>query len=175
MPDDLPAARDQGTPAARLRRGVPALRNSSRSTSRIYVQPELYVWIAAAKNDPRKQGRELYVPRLLAISRTPNSARPRPSNAGSRRFGATGPLFRTFNLRGRLTENRLGVAGDFAEHSLRRGFHYQRREEEGRRQEQQASDGSTLERNCARLRRDGHPGRRSAAAQRSSGRRVLRV
>lgn len=27
----------------------------------------LYVWIGAAKNDPRKKGRELYVPRLPAI------------------------------------------------------------------------------------------------------------
>jgi len=52
--------------------------------------------------------------------------------------GAAGPIFRTFDLRGRLTETRLdpgdvarivrrraaaaGVVGDFAEHSLRRGF-----------------------------------------------------
>ena len=53
-------------------------------------------------------------------------------------FGTTGPVFRTFDLRGHLTENRLdpgdvarilrrrcmaaGVGGDFAGHSLRRGF-----------------------------------------------------
>jgi len=52
--------------------------------------------------------------------------------------GAAGPVFRTFDLRGRLTETRLdpgdvarilrrraaaaGVDGDFAGHSLRRGF-----------------------------------------------------
>jgi len=52
--------------------------------------------------------------------------------------GAAGPIFRTFDLRGRLTGTRLdpgdvarilrrraaaaGVAGDFAGHSLRRGF-----------------------------------------------------
>lgn len=28
-----------------------------------FSEAGLYVWIAAAKNDPRKQGRELYVPR----------------------------------------------------------------------------------------------------------------
>ena len=52
--------------------------------------------------------------------------------------GTDGPVFRTFDLRGRLTANRVdpsdvarvlrrraaaaGVAGDFAGHSLRRGF-----------------------------------------------------
>jgi integrase len=52
--------------------------------------------------------------------------------------GPTSPVFRTFDLRGRLTDTRLdagdvarilrrrcaaaGVAGDFAGHSLRRGF-----------------------------------------------------
>ncbi len=53
-------------------------------------------------------------------------------------MGATGPVFRTFGLRGQLTANRLhrgdvarilrrraaaaGISGDFAGHSLRRGF-----------------------------------------------------
>ena len=53
-------------------------------------------------------------------------------------MGPDGPVFRTFDLRGRLTGNRLdpsdvarvirrratsaGVVGDFAGHSLRRGF-----------------------------------------------------
>ena len=72
-----------------------------------FTKKGLYVWIAGAKNDPRRAGRELYAPR-------------------------------TFDLRGRLTVNRLdpsdvarilrrraaaaGIVGDFAGHSLRRGF-----------------------------------------------------
>ncbi len=94
----------------------------------------LYVWIAAAKNDPRKKGRELYVPRLPGSELC--------AVAGLERWletvGSTGAVFRTFDLRGGLTQNRLdagdvarilrrraaaaGVAGDFAGHSLRRGF-----------------------------------------------------
>ncbi len=61
--------------------------------------------------------------------------------------GGAGLVFRTFDLRGRLTEMRLdpgdvarilrrraaaaGVEGDFAGHSLRAWVHHQRREEEG--------------------------------------------
>jgi integrase len=94
----------------------------------------LYVWIAAAKNDPRKQGRELYVPRLPRAELCAVAALEAWLDAG----GPTGAVFRTFDLRGRLTFNRLdpgdvgrilrrrcaaaGVAGDFGGHSLRRGF-----------------------------------------------------
>ncbi len=94
----------------------------------------LYVWISAAKNDPRKKGRELYVPRLPKTELCAVAA----LEAWLDLVDATGPVFRTFDLRGRLTEHRLdpgdvarvlrrraaaaGVAGDFAGHSLRRGF-----------------------------------------------------
>jgi integrase len=95
-----------------------------------------YVWIARAKNDPRKAGRELYVPRLPAerIDLCAVAA----LEAWLQVVGAEGPVFRTFDLRGRLAANRLdpadvarilrrraaaaGVDGDFAGHSLRRGF-----------------------------------------------------
>jgi len=137
MPDDLPARRDRALLllgyAGAFRRSelvaldVERLRFASRG---------VYVWIAAAKNNPRKKGRELYVPRL------PAAAADRCAVAALERWletvGATGPIFRTFDLRGRLTGTRLdpgdvarilrrraanaGVGGDFAGHSLRRGF-----------------------------------------------------
>lgn len=94
-----------------------------------------YVWIAAAKNDPRKKGRELYVPRLLKKKELCAVA---ALERWLELVGPTGPVFRTFDLRHRLTETRLdpgdvarilrrrafaaGVVGDFAGHSLRRGF-----------------------------------------------------
>ena len=94
----------------------------------------LYVWIVAAKNDPRKKGRELYVPRLPKAELCAVAA----LEAWLDFVGATGAVFRTFDLRGRLTEHRLdpgdvarvlrrraaaaGLVGDFAGHSLRRGF-----------------------------------------------------
>ena len=94
------------------------------------------MWIAGAKNDPRRAGRELYAPRL-PVERADLCA-----FAAVERWlevvGPDGPVFRTFDLRGRLTANRLdpsdvarvirrrataaGVVGDFAGHSLRRGF-----------------------------------------------------
>jgi hypothetical protein len=66
------------------------------------------------------------------------SAPSRRSSGGWRRIGPAGPVFRSFDVRGKLTENRLdpgdvarilrrgylaaGIVGDFAGHSLRRGF-----------------------------------------------------
>lgn len=94
----------------------------------------LYVWIAGAKNDPRRRGRELYVPRLPNLELCAVAALERWLDV----VGTSGPAFRTFDLRGQLTANRLdpgdvarilrrragaaGVDGDFAGHSLRRGF-----------------------------------------------------
>lgn len=94
----------------------------------------LYVWIAAAKNDSRKKGRELYVPRLAGSELCAVVALERWLEA----VNVTGAVFWTFNLRRQLTKTRLdsgdvarilrrraaaaGVAGDFAGHSLRRGF-----------------------------------------------------
>ena len=98
----------------------------------------LYVWIAAAKNDPRKAGRELYVPRLPASGPKAELCAVTALEHWLETVGPTGPLFRSFDLRGQLTEKRLwptdvarilrrrcaaaGVVGDFAGHSLRRGF-----------------------------------------------------
>jgi len=65
------------------------------------------VWIAAAKDDPRKKGRELYVPRIPVDSTSAQLC----AVAGLERWleavGTAGPIFRTFDLRGRLTETRL--------------------------------------------------------------------
>ena len=135
MPDDLPALRDR---ALLLLGYAGAFRRSELVALDVddlrFSKAGLHVWIGAAKNDPRKKGRELYVPRLpvnelcavVALERWLETVE------------AARVVFRTFDLRGQLTENRLdagdvarilrrrclsaGVAGDFAGHSLRRGF-----------------------------------------------------
>ena len=135
MPEDLPALRDR---ALLLLGYAGAFRRSELVSLDVedlrFSAAGLYVWIRAAKNDPRKKGRELYVPRLPKTELCAVAA----LEAWLDVVGATGPLFRTFDLRGRLTSTRLdpgdvarilrrrcaaaGVAGDFAGHSLRRGF-----------------------------------------------------
>jgi len=97
-----------------------------------------YVWIASAKNDPRKKGRELFVPRLPATPLKTALCAVMALERWLTIVGAAGSVFRTFDLSGRLTTKRLdsgdvprilrrramaaGVSGDFAGHSLRRGF-----------------------------------------------------
>ena len=135
MPDDLPALRDRallllGYAGAFRRSELVAL----EVTDLRFSKAGLYLWIAAAKNDPRKKGRELYVPRLLGTELCAVRALERWLEV----VDVTTVIFRTFDLRGRLTANRLdsgdvarilrrrcataGVSGDFAGHSLRRGF-----------------------------------------------------
>jgi len=139
MPDDLAAARDRallllGYAGAFRRAELVALDVEQLRFS----TAGLYVWIAAAKNDPRKKGRELYVPRLPVGSQSATLCAVAALERWLASVGAAGPVFRTFDLRGRLTETRLdpgdvarilrrraaaaGVEGDFAGHSLRRGF-----------------------------------------------------
>jgi integrase len=137
MPDDVPALRDR---ALILLGYAGAFRRSELVALDIgdlrFTRKGVYVWIAGAKNDPRRAGRELYAPRL-PVERADLCA-----FAALERWlevlGPDGPVFRTFDLRGRLTANRLdpsdvarvlrrraaaaGVVGDFAGHSLRRGF-----------------------------------------------------
>ena len=135
MPDDLPALRDQ---ALMLLGYAGVFRRSELIALDVddlrFTSEGLFVWIAAAKNDPRKKGRELYVPRL---SRTEQCA-VRALESWLEIVGDTAAVFRTFGLRGHLTTNRLdpgdvarilrrrclaaGVKGDFAGYSLRRGF-----------------------------------------------------
>ncbi len=137
MSDDLPALRDR---ALILLGYAGAFRRSELVALDVgdlrFTKKGVYVWIAGAKNDPRRAGRELFAPRL-PVDRTDLCA-----FAALERWlevvGSDGPVFRTFDLRGRLTANRLdpsdvarvlrrraaaaGVVGDFAGHSLRRGF-----------------------------------------------------
>ena len=135
MPDDLPALRDR---ALLLLGYAGAFRRSELVALNVddlrFTNAGLYVWIAAAKNDPRKKGRELYVPRLPVAELCAVKALEQWLEV----VGATAAIFRTFDLRGRLTGSRLdpgdvarvlrrrcataGVVGDFAGHSLRRGF-----------------------------------------------------
>ena len=135
MPDDLPALRDR---ALLLLGYAGAFRRSELVALDVddlrFSSAGLYVWIASAKNDPRKKGRELYVPRLPGNTLCAVSALQRWLEA----IDATTVIFRTFDLRQGLTANRLdpgdvarilrrrcsaaGVDGDFAGHSLRRGF-----------------------------------------------------
>ncbi len=97
-----------------------------------------FVWIASAKNDPRKQGRELFVPRLPARSTKAELCAVAALERWLSIVGPAGAVFRTFDLRGQPRITRLdpgdvarilrrrtataGVMGDFAGHSLRRGF-----------------------------------------------------
>jgi integrase len=141
MPDDQSALRDR---SLILLGYAGAFRRSELVAVDVgdlrFSKQGLYVWVAAAKNDPRKQGRELYVPRLPSTNGLPSSGLCAVGalECWLETVGATGPVFRTFDLRGRLTVNRLdpgdgarilrrrciaaGVDGDFAGHSLRRGF-----------------------------------------------------
>ena len=141
MPDDLPALRDR---ALLLLGYAGAFRRSELVALDVadlrFSSAGLYLWIAAAKNDPRKKGRELYVPRLSATSSMPGAALCAVAALEEwlQIVGPSGPLFRTFGLHRILTSTRVdpgdvarilrrrtaaaGVAGDFAGHSLRRGF-----------------------------------------------------
>jgi integrase len=139
MPDDLAAARDG---ALLLLGYAGAFRRSELVALDVeqlrFSKAGLYVWIAAAKNDPRKKGRELYVPRLPAGSQSATLCTVAALERWLELVGSEGPVFRTFDLRGQLTSARLdpgdvarilrrrataaGVEGDFAGHSLRRGF-----------------------------------------------------
>ncbi|MBD5636100.1 MAG: tyrosine-type recombinase/integrase, partial [Candidatus Eremiobacteraeota bacterium] len=135
MPDDLLALRDRalislGYAGAFRRSELVALDVADLR----FLKKGLYVWIGAAKNDPRKKGRELYVPRLPGSELCAVTALQRWLEV----VGAEGAVFRTFDLRGVLTANQLdagdvarivrrraseaGIAGDFGGHSLRRGF-----------------------------------------------------
>jgi len=135
MGDDLAAQRDR---ALLLLGYAGAFRRSELVALDVehlkFSKRGLYVWIASAKNDPRKKGRELYVPRLSAIELCAVAMLERWLKV----VGAERAVFRTFDLRGGLTANRLdpgdvarivrrrasaaGVTGDFGGHSLRRGF-----------------------------------------------------
>jgi len=182
MPDDLAAARDR---ALLLLGYAGAFRRSELVALDVedlrFSKQGLYVWIAAAKNDPRKEGRELYVPRLPAGSQSATLCAVAALECWLGIVGASGPVFRTFDLRGRLTATQLdpgdvarvlrrraaaaGVAGDFAGHSAAARLHYQRGEEEDPDREHQASDGPALERDRSGLRRGRYPRRRSAVAR----------
>jgi len=126
MPDDLAAARDR---ALLLLGYAGAFRRSELVALDVeqlrFSKPGLYVWIAAAKNDPRKKGRELYVPRLPAGSQSATLCAVAALEQWLEAVGATGPAFRTFDLRGRLTAARLDpgdVARILRRRALRRGF-----------------------------------------------------
>jgi len=139
MPDDQPAIRDR---ALLLLGYAGAFRRSelvALDVERLrFSKAGCYVWIASAKNDPRKKGRELFVPRLPATSAKAELCAVAALERWLAIVGQAGAVFRTFDLRGELTITRLdsgdvarvlrrrtamaGVVGDFAGHSLRRGF-----------------------------------------------------
>jgi len=83
MPDDLPAARDR---ALLLLGYAGAFRRSELVALNVeqlrFSKRGLYIWVVAAKNDPRKKGRELYVPRLPQASPNAGFALSQRSNAG---------------------------------------------------------------------------------------------
>ncbi|MBC5825537.1 MAG: tyrosine-type recombinase/integrase [Candidatus Eremiobacteraeota bacterium] len=139
MGEDLPQVRDR---ALLLLGYAGAFRRSELVALDVehlrFSRKGLYVWIAAAKNDPRKKGRELYVPRLPAGSANAHLCAVAALERWVDVVALQGAVFRTIDLRGELTATRLdpgdvarvlrrrsaaaGVDGDFAGHSLRRGF-----------------------------------------------------
>jgi len=139
MPDDELAMRDR---ALLLLGYAGAFRRSELVALDVeqlrFSKAGCYVWIASAKNDPRKQGRELFVPRLPATSTKAELCAVAALERWLSIVGPAGAVFRTFDLRGQLRITRLdsgdvarilrrrtataGVMGDFAGHSLRRGF-----------------------------------------------------
>jgi len=139
MPDDQLATRDR---ALLLLGYAGAFRRSELVALDVeqlrFSKAGCYVWIASAKNDPRKKGRELFVPRLPATSIKSELCAVAALERWLAIVGPTGPVFRTFDLSRRHTTTRLdsgdvprvlrrrslaaGVSGDFAGHSLRRGF-----------------------------------------------------
>ena len=94
MPDDLPATRDR---ALVLLGYAGAFRRSELVALDVedlrFSDSGLYVWIAAAKNDPRKQGRELYVPACRRLVPRRSCAPSRRSSAGWKRSGPRGRSF----------------------------------------------------------------------------------
>ncbi len=139
MPDDQLAARDR---ALLLLGYAGAFRRSELVALDVeqlrFSKAGCYVWISSAKNDPRKKGRELFVPRLPLTSTKAELCAVTALERWLATVGAAGAVFRTFGLHGQLTATRLdsgdvarvlrrralaaGVSGDFAGHSLRRGF-----------------------------------------------------
>jgi len=139
MPDDELATRDR---ALLLLGYAGAFRRSELVALDVeqlrFSKAGCYVWIASAKNDPRKQGRELFVPRLPATSTKAELCAVAALERWLSIVGPAGAVFRTFDLRGQLRITRLDsgdvarilrrrtatadVMGDFAGHSLRRGF-----------------------------------------------------
>jgi len=139
MPDDELATRDR---ALLLLGYAGAFRRSELVALDVeqlrFSKAGCYVWIASAKNDARKTGRELFVPRLPATSTKAELCAVAALDRWLTIVGPAGPVFRTFDLRGQLTIMRLdsgdvarvlrrrsasaGLHGDFAGHSLRRGF-----------------------------------------------------
>jgi len=139
MPDDQIATRDRALLllgyAGTFRRSELVALDVERLR---FSKAGCYVWIASAKNDPLKQGRELFVPRLPSTSTKAELCAVTALERWLATVGPTGPVFRPFALRGELTKTRLdsgdvprilrrramaaGVSGDFAGHSLRRGF-----------------------------------------------------
>jgi len=139
MADDVPARRDR---ALLLLGYAGAFRRSELVALDVehlrFSKKGLYVWLAAAKNDPRKKGRELYVPRLPAGSPAAQLCAVAALERWLEVVGTASSVFQTFDLRGALTTTRLdagdvpriirrraaaaGLDGDFAGHSLRRGF-----------------------------------------------------
>ena len=166
MPDDLPALRDRallllGYAGAFRRNELVALDVADLR----FTSAGLYVWIAAATNDPRKKGRELYVPRLPGTELCAVTALVQWLEI----VGATAAVFLTFDLPGRLTANRLDPWRHRADPppAMRGGrrrrrfrwalpaswFHNERTKEEGTGREHKAGDGATLECDRARQRR----------------------
>ncbi len=112
--DELPARRDR---ALLLLGYAGAFRRSELVALDVeqlrFSKAGCYAWIASAKNDPRKKGRELFVPRLPSTSTKAELCAVAALERWLAIVGPVGAVFRTFDLRGQLTATRLD-SGDVA-------------------------------------------------------------
>ncbi len=126
MGDDLPAQRDR---ALLLLGYAGAFRRSELVALDVeqlrFTGAGCYVWIKSAKNDPRKKGRELFVPRLPTTSTKAELCAVAALERWLAIVGPAGPVFRTFDLRGQLTprgSTRATSHGSFVDGPRRRAL-----------------------------------------------------
>ncbi len=108
MPDDLPGAARSSAAVTRLRWSVSSKRacGARRGALAIFEARALRL-DRRREDDPRRKGRELYVPRLPTLDMCAVVALERWLET----IGRMGPIVLTFDLHGKLTANRFGLIG----------------------------------------------------------------
>ncbi len=152
--------------AARLCWRVSAKRARALDVEQLrFSKAGCYVWLASAKNDPRKKGRELFVPRLPATSPKVELCAVAAIERWLTIVGPPAAVFRTFDLRGlrhRTASSHLGrLCGAFAATWL----YNERSKKESANREYQGRDRATIERHRAQLHCRGNNRQRTAVTR----------